>query len=152
MKESGKAARGSVRFEEIGASLLVVPCAFRGRGRSPFTRTSHGQLPASSESVIWPSPWPPPLAVAEGSAKAITASPSSKLVARLAAKAVDDVLDAVDLINGCRGISAARVGHGRGIEDPQDLTRRCSRGIEEPGAVAEEDQVACYCHARVGCE
>ena len=73
-----------------------------------------------------------------------------KTLARVAAKAIDDVLDAIDLINGCRGICAARVGHGQGIEDPQDLTRRRTRGIEEPGAVAEEDQVACHGHARVG--
>jgi hypothetical protein len=32
-----------------------------------------------------------------------------------------------------------------------DLTRRCIRSIEKLDVVAHEDQVACYCHARVGC-
>jgi hypothetical protein len=49
-----------------------------------------------------------------------------------------------------KAISVARVRFGIGIEDPKHLTRRCIRGIEEPSAVAEEDQVACDCHARVG--
>src|ERR1700751_2598702 len=71
-------------------------------------------------------------------------------VARLAAKAVDDVLAAVDDIKGWRGTSAACIGHRGCIEGPQDLTRLGIRSMEEPVAFAEEDQVAGYSHARVG--
>src|SRR6201987_5121923 len=71
-------------------------------------------------------------------------------VARLAAKAVDDVLAAVDDIKGWRGTSAACIGHRGCIEGPQDLTRLGIRSMEEPVAFAEEDQVAGYSHARAG--
>src|SRR6201993_5440710 len=70
--------------------------------------------------------------------------------ARIAAKAVHDVLFSVDDIKGGRSISAARIGHGRGIEGPQDFARPGIRGMEEPVAFAEENQVAGYSHTRVG--
>jgi hypothetical protein len=59
--------------------------AVRGRaGRGPFTRTGHGQLSASSESIICYLTFASfalalTAATADGSAKAMTASPSSKL-------------------------------------------------------------------------
>src|ERR1700747_2926341 len=69
---------------------------------------------------------------------------------RLGAEAVRHVLLSVDDINGRRGICAARIGHLGCIEGPQDLTRPGIRGMEEPAAFAEEDQVAGHSHARVG--
>ena len=69
-------------------------------------------------------------------------------------RALDYLESRPDIIKGkygCTGISATRVGHGRSIEDPQDLSCRRRRAIEDPRAVAEEDQVASHGHARVGC-
>jgi hypothetical protein len=68
--------------------------ALRRGGRSPFARTSHGQLPASSESVICYLTFAyfafalaaAAAATVEGSAKAITASPSVLIVAGLPPK------------------------------------------------------------------
>ena len=80
------ALANSSKFWTRGVVPLPPP---GGAGRSPFTRTSHGQLRASFESVIWPhrtralaaaatAGFLAAAAVAEGSAKAITASPSTR--------------------------------------------------------------------------
>jgi hypothetical protein len=79
-------------------TLLVGPlAAFRARGRGPFTRTGHGQLPASSDQLFGlyrtcalaaaaRAGFLAAAAIAEGSAKAITASPSVLIVAGLPPK------------------------------------------------------------------
>src|ERR1700677_2998574 len=136
--------------------LLVVPFSPPGDGRGPFIRTSHGRLPASSDQLSGPRPLRRRSrrlrrrrygrGQREGDHR--VTQHWSKLW--IAPKGVDDVLDAVDLINGWSRICPARIGHGQGIEDPQDLARRCTRSIEDPVTVAEEHQIASYCHARGG--
>jgi hypothetical protein len=74
MNESGKRHGEACASRRLGQSLLVVSLPPSGGGRSPFIRTSHGQLPASSDYLAFA--LAAAAAVAEGSAKAITASPS----------------------------------------------------------------------------
>jgi hypothetical protein len=73
-----EAARGSVRFGEIGPRPARGPVGAGGPGRSPFTRNE----PRPTPGLLRISYLAFALAAAassEGSAKAITASPSSKL-------------------------------------------------------------------------
>src|SRR5690242_12178164 len=71
-------------------------------------------------------------------------------LAGVATEAIYDVLAAVHDINGRRGICAARMGHGRGLEGPQDLPGPCICRVEKAGAFAKEGQVAGDSNARVG--
>ena len=94
MKESGEAARGSVRFEEVRAGPARGPfAAFRGRAaaRSQERATANSRPPPNPvicylTFASFAFALAAAAAVAEGSAKAITASPSVLIVAGLPPK------------------------------------------------------------------
>jgi triphosphoribosyl-dephospho-CoA synthetase len=81
-EKMGPNTRGGLFAQNLPAKvgLGLLPrwslCRLPGERRSLFARTGRGQLPASSESVYLAFALAAAAVMAEGSAKAITASPS----------------------------------------------------------------------------